>query len=142
MTLADVRCLVGALSAVAALGVGVVTVAESSAAPGSVYAGAAGGAVLGVVGFLRGLCVIARHRRAGQCPQATRDVWAPWAMGLVARLAVLAGLIFGLGLLPGIRRAHALISLLAVYQILLLAETWWLSRALGAAGGQAGSAHP
>ena len=92
----------------------------------SIYVGAAGGFVVGLVGFVAAVRILARHKHAGEKNERSADIWALWGGGLLVRLALLGLLTWLFWRHPGIQLPEALLSLGVVYLVLHFWETQWL----------------
>ena len=106
-----------------------------------IYCGAAGGALVGLVGILFGARIAAKHRAAKTRKDGAWDVWALWGVGMLARLALLGvlALVFWKGL--ALDLPPAMLSLAAVYLVLLFWEAAWLHRILVQNNGRNGMKH-
>ena len=107
-----------------------------------VYIGAAGGLLLGLVGFIFAIMILRNFTpdRAGPAPNG--DIWGFWTAGMLVRLALLGPLCYLFSLIPELRLMPTLLSMTAVYLVLLFCESAWLCERLsGSAGAQPGQAH-
>jgi hypothetical protein len=108
----------------------VVLAAELGPSRTEVYAGAGGGALLGLAGFVAAARIAARVRDSAARGAGRTDIWGLWAAGLLVRLALLAGLVLLFRRVWGLSPLAAFLSLAGVYLALLFWETLWLSRLL------------
>lgn len=118
--------VLGALALVLA---GTALAAELTGTRAAVYAGSAGGSLMGLAGYAVARMIAARHKAEQETQQkqmGKKDIWSLWIVGLLVRLAML-GLFAGalILLLPETWRT-GLMTLAAVYLLLMFAETWWL----------------
>lgn len=105
---------------------GVILAAELSGLRPEVYSGAGGGGLLGLVGF-GAAWLIARPPKAAET-EAGRgaDIWLVWGAGLLIRVLLLGVLAFVFWRVWGANCAVPMVSMAAVYLVLLAGETVWL----------------
>ena len=108
----------------------VVLAAEFGPSRKEVYAGAGGGALLGLVGFIAAARIATRARKGSARAGGRMDIWGLWAAGFLVRLALLAGLALLFRRAWSLSPVAAFLSLAGVYLALLFWETLWLSRQL------------
>lgn len=112
------------------LAVATVVAGEATGKRIEIYAGALGGAVLGLVGILFGARIARKHQEAKARKDGRWDIWALWGSGMLLRLALLG--IFGLACWKffGPNVQPAMLSLAVVYLVLLFWEAGMLYRIL------------
>lgn len=113
----------------ALLAAGTMGAAELLDTPFEIYAGAAGGALMGVIGYLFGREIEAQHKRSQTQPVGGMDIWTIWIAGFTLRLLILAGLA-GIYIKFVQNWRISLLALTAVYMVLLFSEAWWMMRNL------------
>ena len=96
----------------------------------AIYCGALGGMLLGLVGYVVAVRIAGRHGSLRGATDGRWDIWTCWGVGLLARLALLGLLAWVYWWLLPSGLQSALLSLTAVYLVLLFWETAWLYRML------------
>ncbi len=92
----------------------------------AIYSGALGGMLLGLVGYLVAVHIAARQREVPRAQAGRWDIWTCWGSGMLVRLVLLGLLALAYGYLLPLEYPTALLSLAAVYLVLLSWETAWL----------------